>query len=310
MEELSKDILKNNIEDLVNNTILFEYTLDKSDGSIKKTKHTHQDILDYCFSSKEENLSQLMFDSIVEYSYSEFRIQKDQDYNQTQKNAFVEQIKWDSESLEDDARLKHGIYGDILLFLILTYKFKARKIISRGYFYLSHQNSEPKGFDAYHFIQNKDSDIELWFGEAKMYKNLSFVKELIEKFPITLSDNYLNREFLTIDKFSDSKHLEIKNTKINDFLSNWNDRTNNSTLLSFLKENNISLIHPVFICYNKNNMDLNLLDNSIKRIIEKINQYNHSAQMSIDFKIFFIFLPLDNVTKVKQEFINLWKTIS
>ena len=66
-----------------------------------------------------------------------------------------------------------------------------------------------------------------------------------------------------------------------------------------LKNNNISLVYPIFVIYDLNKA---LYDDSIKNIVEYIkNNHNISPSLSINYKLFFIFMPIQNVKEVKEE---------
>ena len=281
--------------------ILQTQLTDSSDPN--KSKHTHVDLKDDCYNVNDESqLSKEMFDGIVGYSYSQHKINTS-DFTILQKNAFVESFKWGK---NDDQNLKKGIFGEVLLYLILESFYNANKFIARGYFYNPNENSETKGYDAFHFIEN-DTTIDLWFGEAKMYENISGAINLIfdETTGINkqLSDDYLNTNLLSLSKDDKLSQVEFKNSKLYLLLQNWNDKT--KPIIDSLKNQNCNLILPILITYSKKDNEDYI--NSIKKAIELINTKSFSPSLFIPYKIFFILIPLDSVEEVKKAFIELSK---
>ena len=71
-------------------------------------------------------------------------------------------------------------------------------LAARGYFYSPIENSEAKGFDAFHLME-REGNIDLWFGEAKFYVQYkSAITPVMEKLSTSLSDRYVNRNLLAI----------------------------------------------------------------------------------------------------------------
>ena len=57
-----------------------------------------------------------------------------------------------NEKDSSQTKLQYGFYGEVLLDLFLRNYFHTDVLIARGYFYSPLENSEPKGFDAFHII--------------------------------------------------------------------------------------------------------------------------------------------------------------
>ena len=75
--------------------------------------------------------------------------------------------------------------------------------MAKGYFYNPIENSEAKGFDCYHLI-DKDEQLELWFGEAKCGGDFKKpLTDILSKIQRTLSDEYLNKNILAINRQMD-----------------------------------------------------------------------------------------------------------
>lgn len=101
---------------------------------------------------------------------------------------------------------KRGEFGELLLHILMRQVFNTLPAINKIY-YKSSINETVKGFDAVHVVVNeKESSLELWLGEAKFYSSASnaiidVVKELKEH----TERDYLRDEFLLIKNKIDEK---------------------------------------------------------------------------------------------------------
>ena len=212
------------------------------------------------------------------------------------KRALEESIKFNN-----DASLKtkksYGLYGEILLYCFLMTYFNTKPIIARGYFYSPTARSEIKGYDSYHLLEHDDC-LELWFGEAKMYTSYDdALDSVLSNLKKNLSDEYLNRNFIEISK--KDKYLSIKSAKIDAVINRWKNEGVN--LISEIKKQNMKLIYPILIITDQTKE----YDGAIKKFIEYINSYEQQQiNLSIQFSLFFIFLPLKTVSSVKERVIQ------
>ena len=88
-------------------------------------------------------------------------------------------------------------------------------------FYSPIENSEAKGFDAFHLME-RDGNIDLWFGEAKFYLHYkSAITPVIEKLGTSLSDGYLNRNLIAI--INERDNLSVQNDQLNSLLDSWQE---------------------------------------------------------------------------------------
>jgi hypothetical protein len=297
--------MRNSLLQLIENTIIYEYDLPNQELDIKKTIFSTEN--DKCYSSNNnDSLVEIIYNSIIDYSFNEFELST-KDYNDLHTIAFQERLRYN----EDDApetRLKYGFFGEVLLYAVLRILFNTETIISKGYFYNPLENSESKGYDAYHLIET-DSTIELWFGETKFHQSyISGVNDVLSKINTSLSDTYLRKNLLAIRKNKDN--LNTVGSKIEEILKNW-ERNPSIVITDELIKYQIKLVYPIFLLFEKNKIGF---DESIKHISKYIERKHTvtSFELSIPYSIFFILLPLDNVREVKLkvlEWIELRKPL-
>jgi hypothetical protein len=293
--------MRQELLDLINSTILFKYELPHAAESIPKTIFsTHSD---KCYEvSNRNDLSEIIYNAIIEYSFNEFEIEQS-DYNNLHSRAFQERIRFN----EDDAdatQLKYGFFGEVILHVILKIFFENETIISKGYFFSPIENSESKGYDAYNLIE-ANSQIELWFGETKFHQSYSqAIDGVLEKIKISLSDNYLKRNLLAIRKNKDN--LNTQNSTLQAILDNWQANPN-IIIIDELVKHNISLVYPVIILYQQN---AGGYDESIKAIPKYIEDHFkvENYDLSIPYSLFFVLMPIENVKAVKTEVLSWIKS--
>lgn len=216
--------------------------------------------------------------------------------------AFNSKFKYNYSS-SDLAKRKLGIYGESLLYAILIHFYKTDTLVSRGYFYDIQKKSEVTGYDAFHLIQ-RENEIELWFGETKFYEDcISAIDKVFSNIGKAISDDYLvNTNFTTI--LQKKGNILDKESKLFKILDKW-DKCIIESLEKELIENHIKLVYPVLITFNKINSDYN---ETIRTAIKHINdKYSHLKfeNISVDYSIFFILMPIEDV-KASKETIIKW----
>ena len=258
-----RDALKN----AIHNAILFECKLPHQESGLDKSCLSSQN--DICFSnSNPQEISKIIYNGIVEFAINEYEI----DYTaleREQRKAILSRIRYNPEASED-TKLKYGFYGEVLLDLILRVFLNTSVLAARGYFYSPIENSEAKGFDAFHLME-REGNIDLWFGEAKFYVQYkSAITPVIEN-----------------------------------LLNSWEENPD-INLSQEIKNRGIRLIYPIFIAYQKNSTDQ--YHQSIKKCIEHIaseyTRLNIIVPASFDYRLFFIFLPLSEVKQIKENVIK------
>lgn len=149
-----RDALKNAVQ----SAILFECQLPHQETGIDKSCLSSQN--DICFKhSSPQDVAKVIYNGIVEFAVNEFEIDYD-NLEREQRKAILSRIRYNPEA-DDSAKLKYGFYGEVLLDLILRVFLRTSVVAARGYFYSPIENSEPKGFDAFH-LMNRNGNINLF----------------------------------------------------------------------------------------------------------------------------------------------------
>ena len=288
------------LKNAVQSAILLECRLPNQESGINKSCLSSQN--DICFKhSSSQDVAKVIYNGIVEFAVNEFDI----DYNnleREQRKAILSRIRYNPEA-DDSAKLKYGFYGEVLLDLILRVFLRTSVVVARGYFYSPIENSEPKGFDAFH-LMDRDGNIDLWFGEAKFYlKYKDAITPVMKKLATSLSDGYLNRNLIAIINQQD--HFSVNNACLDDLLNAWLENPN-VNLVQEMRSREIRLIYPIFIAYEKTERDT--YHESIKKCIDHIaaeyTRIGINIPDTFDYRLFFIFLPLSEVRQSKERVIR------
>lgn len=288
------------LRNAIHGAILLECKLPHQASGLDKSCISSQS--DVCFSnSSPQEIAKIIYNGIVEFAVNEYEI----DYTaleREQRKAIISRIHYNP-GASDDAKLKYGFYGEVLLDLILRVFLRTSVLAARGYFYSPIENSEVKGFDAFHLME-RNGDIDLWFGEAKFYLQYrNAITLVLEKLGTSLSDGYLNRNLLAI--IGEKSHLSTHNPKLDKLLEDWEENPD-INLAQEVQARGIRLIYPIFIAYQKTSSDK--YHQSIKKCIDHIAsecaRLNIAIPASFDYRIFFIFLPLSEVKQIKESVIR------
>lgn len=289
--------MRKSLIDLVNKTIIYQYSLHSS--SPKFTKSNLTTTQDDCYLSTNDNdLIAIIYNSIVEYACNEFEI-KPHNLQNLHYQALQNGIRY-NEKHAQATKIKYGFYGEALLQVVLNIFYGSETLIAKGYFYIPIENSEAKGYDLYHLIENNDQ-VELWFGEVKFRESFaSGVKSAIEGLQQAITDEYFEKNLLTIF------HRKNDMNKYNATFETIREAWESNPLISIAteaKKYNIKLVYPIFIIYKNSKANY---DDKIKDAIQYINSnyVKVAHSMSIQFEIFFIFLPLTEVKTIKEEVIK------
>jgi hypothetical protein len=287
--------MRKTLKNLISKTLFFKYSLP---NKIIEKKIVLSNYNDDCFTySSEKDLSELIYQSILDYSYNEFEM-TDKDLSILLSKALCNKIKY-KEYQTELTKIKYGFYGEVLLYSMLYVFYNAKPIISRGYFYNPLENSETKGYDSYHLIENEDK-IELWFGEVKFRDTLeSGAKSAIEGLDKAFTDTYLSNNIIAMDNYKNS--FNIVGSKIEKILDEWDGTPIN--IIEQVKRHNMILVYPILLVFPDNSSDY---DEKIKSAINKINKKFSLKKysLSIPYKLFFILLPVSEVKKIKKEVIE------
>lgn len=195
------------LKNAVQSAILFECQLPHQESGLGKSCLSSQN--DICFNNTDpQEIAKVIYNGIVEFALNEYEINYD-DLEREQRRAILSRIRYNP-TADNSAKLKYGFYGEVLLDLILRVFLQTSVVAARGYFYSPIENSEAKGFDAFHLLE-RDGNIDLWFGEAKFYlRYKDAITPVMEKLGTSLSDGYLNRNLIAI--INERDHLSVHNT--------------------------------------------------------------------------------------------------
>jgi len=294
--------MRKELIELVKNSIVFQYPLPNNKNDIERSAFSTQK--DVCFFNDDStDISKTIYNSIVEYAKNEYEI----DYD----NLTVEQLKALKLSLRyeedatDETKQKYGFFGEVLLYAILSVHMGADVLISKGYFYSPVERSEAKGYDVFHLIERKNN-LELWFGESKLYVDFKpAINKIIEGLSKAISDTYFERNIFAIIK--EKSHFTSSPSKLLDVIDSW-EKNPDINLSQEIKEKNIKLVYPMFVAYDKKVKTYDdAIKDCIKHIKEKFDEYAEVLSPTFEFSLFFILLPLDNVSQIKKDVIN-WIT--
>lgn len=286
--------MRDSLNKLIKNTIIFQYELPNTELSIDKTIFSTEK--DRCYSiSDETDLVKIIYNAIVDYAFNEFDLEPHEIENLHTK-ALMTRLRYDS-SNDETTQLKYGFFGEVLLHCILKLYFGTETLISKGYFYVPLSNSESHGYDNYHLIESEDS-VKLWFGEVKFHSEYSgAISDILNKIRRNLSDDYLHKNLIAIaNKIND---LNVKGSKVEMILNQWHQNPT-INIKELLDKDLISLVYPAMILFQKNKKGY---EHSIRQIIEYIQRKFNPEEydLSIPCSIFFILIPIGDVRKVKTE---------
>lgn len=286
--------MRKNILELISKTIIHKYDLPNENLKLARTIYSLES--DKCFAAQDSNsFAEIIYNSILEYSFNEFDIEG-KDFNDLHAAAFRTKLKYNPEATESQ-KLKYGFFGEVIFFALLCAIFNVKPVIARGYLFNPLENTETKGYDSYHLLEVAD-EIQLWFGEVKFHESYkSGVNDVFKNIDKAISDNYLGTNFLAMTNHVNN--LNTRDSKIEKFLE---DIAYDPiiTIVDKLKKYNMKLVYPVMVLYNQDDVGY---DSSIGKVTKYIEE-KHSGlnfTIGIDYSIFFILLPLDNVKKIKSE---------
>jgi len=245
-------------------------------------------------STNDEDLKRIIYEGIIEYSYSEFEI-FEKDVNILHRNALLTKLKY-NHSASDETKEKYWFYGEVLLDWILKTIFWTHSLISRWYFYNPLENGETKWFDCYHLISDNEK-LYLYYGETKFHANpKSWITDVLNKIENALSDKNLEKNLLVLvnhkEKLKDPKMFFIIDERQNEWVN----------LIDSLQKNNITLVYPILIIGNHIKQDYD--ENIQEQILHIESLLPKNITISIPHEIFFIFLPVQSTKDIKKTIIE------
>ncbi len=288
--------MRDSLNQLISSTIIFEYSLPNQEKNIKKVSFST--LKDDCYSiSNTNDLVKIIYNSILEYSYDEFNFGQEE-YENMLFSALKTKLKFD-ENANDETKLKYGFYGEVLLNCVLNGFYKTNRLISRGYFYNPLENSETKGYDAYHILKNTTTgQLQLWFGEVKFRaRQNDSIKSVMQNITKAISNEYLEKNIFAMVNHKDK--LKNDDAKIKAIITRW-EKNPKIRIIDELKNNNMTLVYPIFLIYDEIGHNYDICIRKVINYIEK-NYKNIKFNINVPYEIFFIFMPINDVTNVKKE---------
>jgi len=289
--------VRSSLRHLLDDTLLLRYSLPAKEAGLEAIGiSTLEDDAFQCVC--DTSLSNIIYNSIIEYSFNEFDI-TEKDLESLLNVALRTKIKY-KEHQTDETKIKYGFYGEVLLYLVICHFYKSDPLISRGYFYNPLENSETKGYDSYHLVEGQDN-VELWFGEVKFRATLdSCAKSAVEGLDKAFSDGYLEENILAM--VNHRNNFSISGSKLEGVIDSWLENPS-INIINEVKKHDMKLIYPILLIYPDKSSDF---ESEIKRTVNHINSRYSSKEYrtSVDFELFFILIPVGNVKKIKEDVIK------
>ncbi|MBP7839701.1 MAG: DUF1837 domain-containing protein [Bacteroidales bacterium] len=289
--------MRNSLKNLIKKTLIYKYTLPNVLLDIDGMSLSN--VEDDCFSCEcETALAEIIYNSVIEYSFNQFDL-TDKDYKSMYARALKSKIRFNPDA-SDTTKISYGFFGEVLLYYFLAHYYYADPIIARGYFYSPVDKKETAGYDSYHLVDSGNS-IHLWFGEVKFRDSLSScVHSAIKGLDKVISDDYLSSNVINLE--DRLEQFNIKGSKLEKVITDWQDNPE-INIPKELAKHNISLTYPILLVYPDKTNDYDI---QIKKAVKFIND-KYSKQkfnLSINYELFFILLPLSEVKKIKQDVIS------
>ena len=292
--------MRDALKEAVKNAICIECKLPHTESGVGKS--CLSTINDICFSNQSHNdIATIIYNGIIEFAANEYEIDYD-NLELEQRKAIIRRIRYNP-AATDAQKLKYGFYGEVLLDLILRCFLNTDVLLARGYFYSVLEGGEPKGFDAFHLIENHER-LDLWLGEAKFYVNYKKpITDVLEKLELSLSDEYVGKNLIAlIDK---EEHFTNTSPRLKAVLDAWEENPN-INLGEEMNQHQIRLTYPIFITYQKIESDIYhaSISKCIEHIATEFSRIGISIPASFDYRLFFMFLPLSEVKRIKESVIQ------
>ncbi|MCU8082944.1 DUF1837 domain-containing protein [Shewanella sp. SM23] len=289
--------MRNSLKNLIKKTLIYKYTLPNVLLDIDGMSLSN--VEDDCFSCEcETALAEIIYNSVIEYSFNQFDL-TDKDYKSMYARALKSKIRFNPDA-SDTTKISYGFFGEVLLYCFLAHYYYADPIIARGYFYSPVDKKETAGYDSYHLVDSGNS-IHLWFGEVKFRDSLSScVHSAIKGLDKVISDDYLSSNVINLE--DRLEQFNIKGSKLEKVITDWQDNPE-INIPKELAKHNISLTYPILLVYPDKTNDYDIqIKKSVKFINDKYSKQKFN--LSINYELFFILLPLSEVKKIKQDVIS------
>lgn len=289
--------MRQSLVDLFKNTIVLKYHLKNDSLGIDKCIYTNVQN-DFCFENiNDDKLVEVIYNSIVDYAFNEKEFDEE-DINDLHFEAIDQRVRIEDDD-SDETKEKYGIFGETLLNLFLVNYFGTNAIIAKGYFYDILKPEENKGYDSFHLVETQNYT-NLWFGEVKFYQDyIGALDNIFKNIEKAISDDYFikNLKALTPKK----NDIDTESVTIKEIIRRLRKKPD-INIVDLVKDFNLKLIYPIcVICQIKTDYD-----NTIRKIIDyiKTNLSGKNLTIGINYELFLILLPINNVKQVKQEVVK------
>jgi len=289
--------MRASLRQAIDHTLLIEFYLPNEVEGLDRSCLSTID--DTCLrGSSSEDVAKIIYNGLVEFAVNEYKIDYDK-IDLEQRRVLRSSMRYDPEASED-TRIKYGFYGEVLLDLVLRSYFSTNVLLARGYLYSPIENSEVKGFDAFHLTE-QNGQVDLWLGEAKFYQDYTAaISSVLKKIEFSLSDSYVDRNLLALIQHEGD--LTNRPLQVLALFEKWKNNPD-IKLAEEIQEHGIRITYPVFIIYEQASRDSYAA--SIKKCIEHIAEVcttqNIQITNSFDYRICFIFLPISEVRATKKK---------
>lgn len=273
-----------------------------------------------CGSNGLKDLVKLLRRHLVFYCYSEEEIQNKNEKGNLNdlyllaQRAYKERIpKRATISEVDDSfdAVHDGVQSELLLdLLIQLYVPNSQKFGVRAAYRQRDDNQELKGYDSLYFTVDKNREMELWLGQAKLgdynYCKKGIIEDLVSKYNrLYMADDL----FFIIDKIADLSSYKI----IWKFLdeANASNCANNpdsraDDLIKTLKRYNVKICIPCLLAYSNKSIytdPAKLRDKLYKEIdkVKKVFETKSVPNYGLDTKILFYIFPLECLDLMRSD---------
>lgn len=287
--------MRESLDALFTQTVTLEYTLPNVLTDTPKILVSTASDECYKILTQDSDLAKIIYNGIVDYSYEESSIDLTR-LDILQARALKSKLKFDVEA-DIDQQLKYGLYGEVLLHLMLQKFHNTGTMISRGHFYNPLNSSETTGYDTYQMRLMPEGDIELWFGEVKFHKDFrTGITQILDKIGITLSDDYFGKNIIAMEDFETFVSTDVN---ISPMLDAFRDDPD-VNLAQIADEHGVSFVYPMLVIFND---EEKTYDDIIKSVVNYTNRRYPSLNLnfSLECKLFFMFLPVKLVKDIKEQ---------
>ena len=293
--------MRQSLYNLFSQAITLQYNLPANTPSGTIPKAIISTFSDDCLKQLTSNsdISKLIYNGVVEYAFNDCDIDIN-DLNNLQLRAFLNRIKYNPKAPEAN-KIGYGFHAEVLLHLVLDFFYHANKTIARGYMYSPLENSEIKGYDSYMMAEDDNSHIYLLFGEAKAYIQgfKKSVDEIFKSINTALTDDYLNKNFLAMEKQYTNLNPQ---SRIPQIIDAWRKNPLINMAVE-AKKYDMELVYPMFIMYGNKGKSY---DDRILKVVNYINSTypTVSSSLTISHNLFFIFFPVDDCREIKRQVVE------